>query len=71
MPISWARISVVSGLFAGVMAMAQRDPPKKFDAATAAVRAPGTVVRIELIGDSTQTNAVGYGRGFCANLTAA
>ena len=28
-----------------------------------------TTVRIELIGDSTQTDNAGYGRGFCANLT--
>jgi lysophospholipase L1-like esterase len=27
-------------------------------------------VRIDLIGDSTQTDNAGYGRGFCANLTA-
>jgi lysophospholipase L1-like esterase len=33
-------------------------------------RRPGTKVRIELIGDSTQTDNAGYGRGFCANLTA-
>ena len=32
-------------------------------------RRPGTTVRIELIGDSTQTDNAGYGRGFCANLT--
>ncbi len=49
---------------------AQGDPPRAFDPATAATRAPGTVVRIDLIGDSTQTNNAGYGRGFCANLTA-
>lgn len=30
---------------------------------------PGTLVKIELIGDSTQTGNAGYGRGFCANLT--
>lgn len=36
----------------------------------AAARAPGTLVRIDLIGDSTQTDNAGYGRGFCANLTA-
>ena len=35
-----------------------------------APRKPGTVVRIDLIGDSTQTDNAGYGRGFCANLTA-
>ena len=36
-----------------------REPPRR----------PGTVVRIDLIGDSTQTDNAGYGRGFCANLT--
>ncbi len=35
-----------------------------------AQRKPGTVVRVDLIGDSTQTDNAGYGRGFCANLTA-
>ncbi|HEY0306828.1 MAG TPA: GDSL-type esterase/lipase family protein [Acidobacteriaceae bacterium] len=34
-------------------------------------RPAGKTVRIELIGDSTQTDNAGYGRGFCANLTAA
>src|SRR5580658_880569 len=33
------------------------------------LRKPGTITLIELIGDSTQTNNAGYGRGFCANLT--
>ena len=33
------------------------------------LRKTGTTLRIELIGDSTQTNNAGYGRGFCANLT--
>ena len=28
------------------------------------------MVRIDLIGDSTQTDNAGYGRGFCANFTA-
>src|ERR1035438_8232580 len=51
-------------------ASAQGDPAKEFDAAKAAVRRPGTTVRIDLIGDSTQTDNAGYGRGFCANLTA-
>jgi len=54
----------------GVAAWAQGDQARAFDAATAAVRKPGTVVRVELIGDSTQTNNAGYGRGFCANFTA-
>jgi lysophospholipase L1-like esterase len=53
-----------------VTGFAQGDPPHAFDAATAATRAPGTKVRIDLIGDSTQTDNAGYGRGFCANLTA-
>jgi lysophospholipase L1-like esterase len=35
-----------------------------------AARREGTSVRIDLIGDSTQTDNAGYGRGFCANLTA-
>lgn len=35
-----------------------------------AVRPSGTAVKIELVGDSTQTDNAGYGRGFCANLTA-
>jgi lysophospholipase L1-like esterase len=51
-------------------AQAQGDPAKAFDAAIAAVRKPGTTVRIDLIGDSTQTDNAGYGRGFCANFTA-
>src|ERR1700721_637621 len=51
-----------------IPALAQGDPPRAFDPATAAVRAHGTTLRIDLIGDSTQTNNAGYGRGFCANL---
>jgi lysophospholipase L1-like esterase len=35
-----------------------------------AERRPGTAVRIDLIGDSTQTDNAGYGHGFCANLSA-
>lgn len=49
---------------------AQGDPARAFDPQSAAVRKPGTVVRVDLIGDSTQTDNAGYGRGFCANLTA-
>src|SRR5215471_16920603 len=41
-----------------------------FSAPAQSIRKSGTTVRIELIGDSTQTNNAGYGRGFCANLTA-
>jgi lysophospholipase L1-like esterase len=43
----------------------QNAPPLTVSAA----RRPGAVVRIELIGDSTQTDNAGYGRGFCANFT--
>lgn len=50
----------------GSNALAQR----VFDPGMAAVRKPGTTVRIDLIGDSTQTDNAGYGRGFCANFTA-
>lgn len=57
-------------LGASLPALAQGDPGRWFDVQTAAIRAPGTVVRIDLIGDSTQTDNAGYGRGFCANLTA-
>src|SRR5438270_4105839 len=64
-----ARISAVALFLAG-SAVAQGDPARVFDAASAAVRRPGTAVRIDLIGDSTQTDNAGYGRGFCANLTA-
>ncbi len=32
-------------------------------------RRPGTTLRIDLVGDSTQTDNAGYGRGFCANLS--
>ena len=59
---------IVVVVCAGVAA-AQGDPARAFDAATAAVRKPGTSVRVDLIGDSTQTDNAGYGRGFCANLS--
>ena len=64
-----ATLSVGCGIITG-NAAAQGDPQRAFDPATAAVRKPGTTVRIDLIGDSTQTNNAGYGRGFCANFTA-
>ena len=44
-----------------VASPAQNDP---------AQRRAGTTVRVDLIGDSTQTDNAGYGRGFCANLSA-
>ncbi len=61
---------LILGAAAITRALAQGDPPRAFDPATAALRPPGTTVRIDLIGDSTQTNNAGYGRGFCANVTA-
>jgi lysophospholipase L1-like esterase len=51
-------------------AAAQGDPQRAFDPATAAQRPAGTKIRVDLIGDSTQTDNAGYGRGFCANFTA-
>src|SRR6266567_3559099 len=67
--MSRTTVMLVIGVFGGTLALAQGDPPRAFDPATAAVRAPGTTLRIDLIGDSTQTNNAGYGRGFCANVT--
>jgi len=72
MTIGWTKISFATYLLTGVLtagAWAQGDPTRAFDPATAAVRKPGTTVRIDLIGDSTQTDHAGYGRGFCANLS--
>jgi lysophospholipase L1-like esterase len=73
MIIGWTRFSPVACLLAGLFAVsapAQGDPARAFDPATAAARRPGTALRIDLIGDSTQTDNAGYGRGFCANLSA-
>lgn len=56
-------------LLTPAMSKAQGDPPRAFDPVNASQRHAGTAVRIALIGDSTQTNHAGYGRGFCANLT--
>jgi len=44
-------------------------PAHWFNPQTAAARKPGTTIRIDLVGDSTQTENAGYGRGYCANLT--
>lgn len=65
----WMCIIALNG-FCFIGAKAQGDPPRAFDMGMAAARPAGTVVRVDLIGDSTQTNNAGYGRGFCANLTA-
>jgi lysophospholipase L1-like esterase len=69
----WTGIPIALCLLTGLSAIgasAQGDPARAFDPATAAARKPGTTVRIDLIGDSTQTDNAGYGRGFCANLSA-
>ncbi len=55
-------------LFA-TMRCGARSAQQPFIAPDMAARAPGTVLRIDLIGDSTQTDNAGYGRGFCANLS--
>jgi lysophospholipase L1-like esterase len=65
----WILAVTAMGLAGSGAARAQGDPARAFDAATAAVRKPETVVRVDLIGDSTQTDNAGYGRGFCANLS--
>jgi lysophospholipase L1-like esterase len=73
MIIGWTKFAVAIYLATGLLAaraLAQGDPVKSFDPATAALRKPGITLRIDLIGDSTQTDHAGYGRGFCANLTA-
>lgn len=65
------RVAAAAAMLVGAMMMrAQGDPSRAFNPATAAQRRPGTTVRVDLIGDSTQTDNAGYGRGFCANLTA-
>jgi len=45
---------------AGV-ARGQGDPQRAFDSTTAAVRKGGATVRVDLIGDSTQTDNAGMG----------
>ena len=69
--IGWTKVLAAACLVSGVVAVGQGDPQRAFDASTAAARPVGTKVRIDLIGDSTQTDHAGYGRGFCANFTAA
>ena len=66
----FAAVVCCNGGCGALRALAQGDPAKAFDPAAAAVRRPGTTVRVDLIGDSTQTDNAGYGRGFCANLSA-
>lgn len=67
-PGSWI-VAVALWLSATSVMLGQGDPARQFNALAAASRRPGTSVRIDLIGDSTQTDHAGYGRGFCANLT--
>jgi lysophospholipase L1-like esterase len=67
-PMRW--VIAILLLATAQLAHSQGDPAHWFDPQTAAIRKPGTTVRIDLIGDSTQTENAGYGRGFCANLSA-
>jgi lysophospholipase L1-like esterase len=69
MALARSFITLLGLALTSISAFAQGDPPRAFNASTAAVRPAGTKVRIDLIGDSTQTDNAGYGRGFCANLT--
>jgi lysophospholipase L1-like esterase len=57
---------VALGSATAIGCLAQNVPASEHERA----RRAGTAVRIDLIGDSTQTDNAGYGRGFCANLTA-
>lgn len=71
----WATVCLLFSHMPGVISAQTAQagwisPAYWINAQTAAVRKPGTKVRIDLIGDSTQTANAGYGRGFCANLTA-
>ena len=68
-PVSWT-VVIAMLLSTTALTQAQGDPARQFDGQSAALRKPGTRIRIDLIGDSTQTDHAGYGRGFCANLTA-
>jgi lysophospholipase L1-like esterase len=70
LPIKMAACTLLSTAL-GLAAHAQGDPAHAFDPATAAQRPAEAKVRVDLIGDSTQTDNAGYGRGFCANFTAA
>jgi lysophospholipase L1-like esterase len=56
-------LAVFSSIFAACgLSLAQTPAPQ--------IAQTAAKIRIELVGDSTQTESVGYGRGFCANLTA-
>jgi len=57
---------LVTSMASGLLAVSQQLDPTS----DPGVRRLHTKVRIDLIGDSTQTDNAGYGRGFCANLTA-
>ena len=64
---SWLRLTAAAGLLAlAAVAMHAEDA---YVGPHPAARRPGTALRIDLVGDSTQTDNAGYGRGFCANLT--
>lgn len=60
MPRKLRNVIALSGAIAALSATAYAQTPS-------ATSRP----RIELVGDSTQADSSGYGRGFCANLTAA
>lgn len=66
MTIQSVRSVFLLGIFSPLLLIAQSAPPLS----VSATREAGTI-RIDLIGDSTQTDNAGYGRGFCANLAPA
>ena len=59
----------VAAAMACCIAIAQA--PNRIPDPVAPPRAPGSAVRIELVGDSTLSPTFGYGDGFCANVTPA
>jgi len=63
-----SRILAFGIVFSG-MAMAQGGSARPSDTSTAAVRKPGTPVKIVLVGDSTVATEGGWGPGFCAVMT--
>jgi lysophospholipase L1-like esterase len=64
--MSWYTLSLsVALLVASTMSASGQDASIGNNPAQ---RRSGTSVRVDLIGDSTQTDNAGYGRGFCANL---
>ncbi|WP_419805273.1 rhamnogalacturonan acetylesterase [Terriglobus sp.] len=63
----WLRLTAAAGLL--VLAAVAMRAEDAYIGPHPAERRAGTIVRVDLVGDSTQTDNAGYGRGLCANLT--